>query len=304
MNKILVVGSIGLDSVETPFGKVTDAPGGSATYFSMAASFFTELNLVAIVGDDFPREQINYLKKRGIDTTGLTVTAGKTFRWAGKYEYDLNQAHTLDTQLNVFADFKPQLPPAYKNTPFVFLANIDPELQLDVLKQVAAPKLVACDTMNFWIDKKKDALKKIISLANILFINEAEIRHLTGQANLVKAAKEIFSWGTGTIVVKQGEYGALMFDKKFVFSAPAFPIEQVMDPTGAGDSFAGGFMGYLAKTGEITEKSLRQATIFGSVIASFNVEDFSFNRFKTLKTEEIQARFKEFKNLSHFEEIL
>jgi sugar/nucleoside kinase (ribokinase family) len=304
LHRILVVGSIGLDTVETPFGKVKDIPGGSATYFSMAASFFSAVSLVAIVGQDFPKQQINYLHRKGIDTAGLVIGPGRTFRWKGKYEYDLNHAHTLDTQLNVFADFQPVLPESYRGSKFVFLANIDPELQLDVLRQVKKPKLVACDTMNFWIEKKKPALRRVISQVDILFINEAEIRQLTGQANLIKATKTIFKWGAKIIVVKQGEYGALMFHKDFVFSAPGFPIEEVYDPTGAGDSFAGGFMGYLAKNGELTEKRLRQATIFGSVIASFNVEDFSFNRFRTLTVKEIHQRFKEFKNLSHFEETL
>jgi len=304
LNKILVVGSIGLDSVETPFGKVKDIPGGSATYFSMAASFFSPVNLVAIVGQDFPPQHIKYLQRKGIDTAGLVVSPGRTFRWKGKYEYDLNRAHTLDTQLNVFANFQPELPADYRDSKFVFLANIDPELQLDVLQQAKKPKLVACDTMNFWIEKKKPALRRVIKQVDILFINEAEIRQLTGQSNLVKATKIVFSWGAKIIVVKQGEYGALMFTKDFVFSAPGFPLEQVYDPTGAGDSFAGGFMGYLAKNGELTEKRLRQATIFGSVIASFNVEDFSFNRFRTLTGKEIRRRFKEFKNLSHFEESL
>lgn len=302
MNKILVVGSIGLDTVETPFGKVNNVPGGSATYFSIAASFFSPVNLVAVVGDDFPKKQISFLQKRNIDTKGLEINGGKTFRWKGKYGYDLNQAHTLDTQLNVFADFKPKLPEDYRKSEFVFLANIDPTLQLEVLRQVKNPRLIACDTMNFWIEKKKTDLKKVISKVDILFINEGEIRQLTAQPNLVKATKEIFSWGTKTIVVKQGEYGAVLFNRDFIFSAPGFPIEQVLDPTGAGDSFAGGFMGYLAGNGDMTERCLRQATIFGSVIASFNVEDFSFNRFKSLKQVEIENRFKEFKNLAHFEE--
>jgi len=304
LNKILVVGSIGLDTVETPFGQVQDVLGGSATYFSVAASFFSPVNLVAVVGSDFPEKEIEYLQSRNINTRGLTINPGKTFRWKGKYNYDLNTAQTLDTQLNVFAQFKPILPPEYQDAPFVLLANIDPELQLEVLKQVKHPKFIACDTMNYWIDKKLDALKQVIAKVDLLFINEAEIRQLTKELNLVKASKKIFSWGAKHVVVKQGEYGALMFSQGAVFSAPGFPLEEVNDPTGAGDSFAGGFMGYLAKKGELSEQCFRQATIIGSVIASFDVEDFSLNRFKRLHYEEIEKRFIEFKRLSHFEEIL
>ncbi len=304
MNKILVVGSMGLDTVETPFGKVNDVLGGSAAYFSVAASFFSPVNLVAVVGSDFPEKEITYLQSRKIDTKGLIITPGKTFRWKGKYSYDLNTAQTLDTQLNVFAQFKPVLPPEYQDAPFVLLANIDPELQLEVLKQVKHPKFIAGDTMNYWIEKKVDALQKVIAKVDLLFINEAEIRQLTQELNLVKASKKIFSWGAKHVIVKQGEYGALMFSQGAVFSAPGFPLEEVNDPTGAGDSFAGGFMGYLAKKGELSEKYFRQATIVGSVMASFNVEDFSLNRFKRLQYEEIERRFTEFKRLSHFEETL
>ncbi|MDD5492919.1 MAG: PfkB family carbohydrate kinase [bacterium] len=304
MNKILVVGSIGLDTVETPFGQVQDVLGGSATYFSVAASFFTPVNLVAVVGSDFPEKEIGFLQSRKIDTKGLIINPGKTFRWKGKYSYDLNTAQTLDTQLNVFAQFKPVLPADYEDAPFVLLANIDPELQLEVLQQVKDPKFIACDTMNYWIEKKVDALKKVIAKVDLLFINEAEIRQLTQELNLVKASKKIFSWGTKHVIVKQGEYGALMFSQGAVFSAPGFPLEEVNDTTGAGDSFAGGFMGYLAQKGELSEKYFRQSTIIGSVMASFNVEDFSLNRFKRLKYEEIEQRFKEFKRLSHFEETL
>ncbi len=304
MNRILVVGSMGLDTVETPFGQVQDVLGGSATYFSVAASFFSPVSLVAVVGSDFPEKEIAYLQSRKIDTRGLVITPGKTFRWKGKYSYDLNTAQTLETQLNVFAQFKPVLPPEYQASPFVLLANIDPELQLEVLKQVKHPKFIACDTMNYWIEKKVDALKQVIAKVDLLFINEAEIRQLTQELNLVKATKKIFSWGAKHVVVKQGEYGALMFSQGAVFSAPGFPLEEVNDPTGAGDSFAGGFMGYLAKKGELSEQCFRRATIIGSVIASFNVEDFSLNRFKRLRYEEIERRFTEFKRLSHFEETL
>lgn len=298
------MGSIGLDTVETPFGQVQDVLGGSATYFSVAASFFTPVNLVAVVGSDFPEKEVEYLQSRRIDTSGLVINPGKTFRWKGKYSYDLNTAQTLDTQLNVFAQFKPVLPLEYQDSPFVLLANIDPELQLEVLKQVKHPRFIACDTMNYWIEKKMDALQKVITKVDLLFINEAEIRQLTKELNLVKASKKIFSWGAKHVIVKQGEYGALMFSQGSVFSAPGFPLEEVNDPTGAGDSFAGGFMGYLANKGDLSEQCFRQATIIGSVMASFNVEDFSLNRFKKLQYGEIERRFKEFKRLSHFEETL
>ncbi len=300
---LLVVGSVAFDSVETPFGKVEDALGGSATYFSTAASYFTDVKLVAVVGSDFPDKHIRFLEKRGIDTKGLQKTEGKTFRWKGRYDFDLNQAHTLDTQLNVFASFNPKLPEGYKNTEYVFLANIDPGLQLEVLKQVRKPKLIACDTMNFWIERKRKELKKLLEYVDILTINESEVRELTKQSNLVKAAKTILSYGPKTIIIKRGEYGVLMFSDSSVFSAPAYPLESVFDPTGAGDSFAGGFMGYLSSVDTINDRNIRQAIIVGSVMASFNVEDFSLNRFKKLVNKEIENRFREFKKITHFEDL-
>lgn len=300
---LLVVGSVAFDSVETPFGKVEDALGGSATYFSTAASYFTDVKLVAVVGSDFPDKHIRFLEKRGIDTEGLQKAKGKTFRWKGRYDFDLNQAHTLDTQLNVFASFNPKLPVGYKSTEYVFLANIDPRLQLDVLKQVKKPKLVACDTMNFWIERKLKELKKLLEYVDILTINESEVRELTKQSNLVKAAKTILSYGPKTIIIKRGEYGVLMFSDSSVFSAPAYPLESVFDPTGAGDSFAGGFMGYLSSVDTINDRNIRQAIIVGSVMASFNVEDFSLNRLKKLANKEIENRFREFKKLTHFEDL-
>ena len=300
---ILVVGSVAFDSVETPFGKADNVLGGSATYFSTAASYFSDVKLVAVVGEDFPDEHIDFLKNKGVDVNGLKRVQGKTFRWQGSYDYDLNEAHTLATHLNVFERFKPEIPSAYQNTPYVFLANIDPIIQLDVLLQVEKPKFVACDTMNFWIEGKPDALKRLLSKVDLFVLNEGEAREFAGEPNLVKAAKQILSYGPKTLIIKRGEYGALMFNGNSVFSAPAYPLESIFDPTGAGDSFAGGLMGYLANTDDTSESNIRQAIIFGSVMASFNVEDFSLNRMKTLTLKEIHERYREFKQLTHFEDI-
>lgn len=298
---LLVVGSIALDSVKTPFGEVEEALGGSATYFSTSASYFTDVRLVAVVGEDFPDKHINFLKLRRIDISGLEKRKGKTFRWAGHYGFDLNEAHTLKTELNVFEDFKPILPAQYRDTEIVFLANIDPDLQREVLGQVEGKKLVAADTMNFWIAGKRASLLETLKLVDILLINEGEARELAGEANLVRAARKITAMGPKTLIVKRGEYGVLMFNGESVFSAPAYPLESVFDPTGAGDTFAGGFMGYLSNTMDFGEASLRRAIVMGSVMASFNVEDFSLNRIRNLDYKEIEARFREFKTLSHFE---
>ena len=298
---ILVVGSVAFDSVETPFGKAEDILGGSATYFSTSASFFSDVNLVAVVGEDFPAEHVEFLRSRNIDLAGLQTSPGETFRWAGRYGYDLNEAQTLDTRLNVFETFQPKLPDGFENSEFVFLANIDPELQLEVLKQVKRPQLVACDTMNFWISGKRDALVKTLGHVDILLINEGEVRQLADEPNLVKAARAILAMGPKTLVIKRGEYGAYMFTEHTIFSAPAYPLETVFDPTGAGDTFAGGFMGYLAANSNLSEKAMRQAIIFGSVMASFNVEDFSLNRLKTLAYSEIEERFRKFKLLTEFD---
>lgn len=300
---LLVVGTVALDSVKTPFGTVENALGGSATYFSTSASYFTDVRLVAVIGEDFPREHIQFLKSKNVDVRGLQHEKGKTFHWKGEYGYDLNEARTLATDLNVLASFKPVILDDYKNSEVVFLANIDPEIQLDVLRQVRKPALTACDTMNYWISSKPDALKRVLREVNILTINEAEIRQLAGESGLVKAAKKVQAMGPKTIVVKQGSYGALMFNGHSVFSAPAFPLEDVFDPTGAGDTFAGGFIGYLSNTMNFSEDSLRQAVVMGSVMASMNVEDFSLNRLRTLDYREIEQRYREFRKLSHFEDI-
>ncbi|MFQ5428600.1 MAG: PfkB family carbohydrate kinase [Thermodesulfobacteriota bacterium] len=300
---ILVVGSVAFDSIKTPFGEVSEVLGGSATYFSTAASYFCDVKLVAVVGEDFPDEHIETLKGRGIDVSALKRVPGRTFRWKGYYEYDLNQAHTLETELNVFSDFSPEIPRGHGDSPFLFLANIDPELQMKVLEQVRRPKLVACDTMNLWIENKPDALRKLLGKVEICVINEGEARELAGEASLVKAAKKIMALGPRTLIVKRGEYGAVMFSSSFIFSAPAYPLEEIFDPTGAGDSFAGGFMGYLSNTGDLSDENLRRAIIFGSVMASFNVEAFSLERLGSLEQEEIRSRYMEFKKLTHFGDI-
>lgn len=300
---LLVVGSVALDTVETPFGQAEEVLGGSATYFSTSASYFTNVNLVAVVGEDFPDKHVNFLKLKGINLDGLERTDGKTFRWRGEYGYALNEAHTLKTELNVFEHFKPRLPEHYRDAEVVFLANIDPDLQRDVLTQTNKPKIVAADTMNFWIESKRDSLIETLKHVDILLINDGEARQLTGEPNLVKAARVIQSYGPKTLLIKQGEYGVTMFNSHGIFIAPAYPLENVFDPTGAGDTFAGGFMGYLANTMDFSDTSLRRGTVMGSVMASFNVEDFSLNKIRDLDYKEIESRFREFKRLSHFEDL-
>jgi len=298
---ILVIGSVAFDSVETPFGQRDQVLGGSATYFSTAASYFTTVRLVAVVGEDFPEEHKAFLRQRKIDLEGLQTRPGETFRWKGRYGYDLNEAQTLETHLNVFETFHPEIPESYKDSPFVFLANIDPELQLQVLKQVQKPQMVACDTMNFWIGGKRDALIGTLGHVDILIINEGEVRQLADEPNLIKAARQILELGPKTLVVKRGEYGVLVFSEHSVFSAPAYPLEEVFDPTGAGDTFAGGFMGYLAATNNLSDAAIRKATVFGSVMASFTVEDFSLSRIRDLSWSDIEGRFRKFQALTDFE---
>lgn len=300
--QMLVVGSIALDTVETPFGKMEDGLGGSATHFATSASFFIQPQLVGVVGEDFPQEHLDFLKSRSICTKGLQQKSGKTFRWKGRYEYDLNTAHTLDTQLNVFQSFFPELPTEYRNNEIVFLANIDPELQEKVIDQCDQVKWLALDTMNFWIHGKQEALKKTISRVNMVVINETEARDLSQERNLLKAARKIQSWGPSTVVIKRGEYGALLFFEDKIFSAPGLPLEDIKDPTGAGDTFAGGLMGYLAKnwTGKAEFEVLKKACIYGSVMASYNVEEFSLDRLRKLSLAEIDSRYQEFIQLAQF----
>lgn len=303
---ILVVGSLALDSIQTPFGRVRDALGGSAVYFSTAASLFERVNLVGVVGDDFPAESLDFLRSRNIDLRGLQVAEGKTFRWSGRYDYDLNTAQTLDTQLNVFATFHPQIPEDYKDSKYVFLANIDPELQLEVLEQVHNPRLVVLDTMNYWIDYKRDALTEAFKRADVVIINEAEARQFGKTFSLIRAARKIFELGPKVLVIKRGEYGASMFAEgetpiSSYFFVPAYPLEKIQDPTGAGDTFAGGFMGFLARYGQISIGAIKRAIVYGSVAASFVVEDFSVNRVATLTHDEMHARYEDFKHFGHFE---
>lgn len=297
---LLVVGSVALDSVKTPFGEATEVLGGSATYFSAAASYFTPVNVVATVGEDFPAPHLEFLRSRGVDVAGVETGRGKTFRWRGEYGYQLNEAKTLDTQLNVFEHFAPRVPDGYRNPSLVFLANIDPVLQRDVLGQVRRPKIVACDTMNFWIESRRPDIVKLLGHVNAIMLNDGEARQLTDHNNLVKAAKWIMSKGPTLVVIKKGEHGAFMFTPKTVFFAPAYPLEEVFDPTGAGDSFAGGFMGYLAAVDDTGAEAMRRAAVAGSVMASFTVEDFGVGRLKSLKAAEINARFNAFVDLTRF----
>jgi sugar/nucleoside kinase (ribokinase family) len=300
--ELLVVGSVALDSVATPFGTVREALGGSATYFSYSASFFTGVRLVATVGDDFPQEHLELLRARGVDLSGLQVSKGRTFRWTGEYGYDLNEAKTLDTQLNVFADFKPALAPELRRVPYLFLANIDPVLQLDVLRQMAKrPQLVALDTMNFWIQGRREDLVRVLREVDVVTINDAEARQLAGEPNLIRAARAIAGMGPKTVVVKRGEYGALMLSDGAFFSAPAYPLDSVYDPTGAGDTFAGGFVGYLAAMDRVDAPTMRRAVVYGSVMASFTVEDFSLNRLARLTSGEIAQRYDAFQDLTRVE---
>jgi len=301
---LLVVGSVAFDAVETPFGKQEKMLGGAATHFALSASFYTNVRVVGVVGDDFGREEDQVFAERNIDTTDLErITGGRTFFWRGRYDYDLNTAHTLDTQLNVFADFKPKLSDAAKNSRLVFLANIQPDLQREVREQVKGAELVGLDTMNFWIESARESLIETIKVVNVVIINDAEARHLTDEPNLIKAARKILQWGPKALVVKRGEYGAALFTHDSYFAIPAYPLESVFDPTGAGDTFAGGFMGYLASQQKIDEAAMRRAMIFGSVMASFNVEEFGTERVRRLTHEEINERFRRFKQMTHFDEI-
>jgi sugar/nucleoside kinase (ribokinase family) len=296
-----VVGSVAFDALESPYGKVERALGGAATYFSVAASFFSPVRLVAIVGDDFTAEDEKIFHGRHIDTDGLEHATGKTFFWAGRYSQNLNERITLATELNVFAEFKPRLPEKFRSSEYVFLANIAPDLQRDVLHQVKKrPRLAALDTMNYWIERTNAELRETLKHVDILMINDSETRELSNEHNLLRAAKHIFKMGPTTLVVKRGEYGAMMVDKRGVFSVPAFPLEEPHDPTGAGDSFAGGFMGYLAGCRDKSDAALRRAMVYGSVLGSFAVEKFGLDRLRHLKRSEIHARARHFAKLTQF----
>jgi len=300
---ILVVGSVALDSVITPLEAKDDILGGSATYFSIAASYFTDVAMIAVIGEDFPETHTEFLKKKGIDTTGLLRKPGKTFRWKGEYEDDMNSRTTLDTQLNVFADFDPKLSPADRKQKYLFLGNIDPDLQYSVLEQMDNPEFVACDTMNIWIENKRESLLKTLKKIDLLVINDEEARMLAECSNVLQAAKRILEMGPKKLVIKRGEYGAILFGPRTIFSVPAFPVENVFDPTGAGDSFAGGLMGYLANVSAADEISMRKAVVYGSVMASFNVIDFGAQRLGELTFTEIEARYREFCKITLFEDF-
>jgi len=301
---LLVVGSVAFDAVETPFGKCDHMLGGSGSHFSISASFFTDVSIVGVVGGDFTEADGEVFKKLKIGTDDLEVIPdGKTFRWAGRYEYDLNVAHTLDTQLNVFADFKPKLSDKSKSSRLLFLGNIQPDLQREVREQMPNAELVALDTMNLWIEHTRDSLLRTIKGVDVVIINDAEARQLTGIPNLIKAAREILTWGPRALIVKRGEYGAALFTPDSYFAIPAYPLESVFDPTGAGDTFAGGFMGYLSSQEKLDDAAMRRAMIFGSVMASFNVEEFGTERVRRLTYAEINERFRAFKQMTNFEEI-
>ncbi len=301
---LLVVGSVAFDAVETPFGKRERMLGGSASHFSLSASFYTDVRVVGVVGGDFGREELDVFARHEVDVSDLDqVAAGKTFFWRGRYDFDLNTAHTLDTQLNVFADFNPKLSEASKQARFVFLGNIQPDLQREVRQQVAGAELVALDTMNYWISTVPDAVWEAIRVVNVVIINDAEARQLTGEPNLLRAARKILAAGPRALVIKRGEYGAALFTNDSYFAIPAYPLESVFDPTGAGDTFAGGFMGYLASQEQVDDDTMRRAMIFGSVMASFNVEEFGTERVDRLTHAEINERFRTFKRMTHFEDI-
>ncbi len=300
---ILVVGSVALDTVETPFGAAERVVGGSASFFAAAASVFpgVSVGVVGVVGDDFPLDQLDFLTERGVDLSGIERAAGDSFAWKGRYHYDLNSRDTLFTRLGVFADFRPHIPDSLRSARFVFLGNIDPVLQLDVLDQVAAPDLVVCDTMNFWIEGSRDALLRLLPRLDVLMVNDAEARQLADESSLLKAARWIQARGPRYVVIKKGEHGATLYDERRIFFVPGFPLEAVFDPTGAGDAFAGGFMGYLASVGSLDGGELRRAMVYGSATGSFAVEAFSIDRFRRLSPLEIARRVEEFRDMTFFE---
>ena len=303
---LLVVGSLALDTIETPFGKANEALGGSAVYIATAASYLTTpIRLVGVVGSDFPKEHLDFLESREVDLEGLQIVPnGRTFRWGGRYHYDLNVRDTLFTDLNVFEHFNPVIPEGFRKSSYVCLGNIDPQLQQRVLSQIERPKLVIGDTMNFWIERKSAELQQTLKLMDVLIINDSETRLLSREPNLIRGARKIMSFGPKVIIIKKGEHGAVMVTERRVFSAPAYPLENINDPTGAGDAFAGGFIGWIAKTDDVSEDNLKCAMIYGSALASFCVEQFSIERFRDLTNLEIHDRVREFKDLSHFDEEL
>ena len=298
---ILVVGSVATDRIETPFGTAEGTLGGAATYFAAAASLFHPVQLVGVIGDDFPEAELEFLTERGVDLSGLERAEGESFFWSGRYHYDLNSRDTLETRLGVFADFRPKIPPTFRGAEWVFLANIDPELQLEVLDQVEAPRLVACDTMNFWIEGKRDALMELLGRVDCLMINDSEARELSGDYNLTRAARWIHERGPEIVVIKKGEHGALLFTPDHRFFAPGYPLEEVYDPTGAGDSFAGGFMGWLAHVESRDQEELRRAMVYGSATGSLVCERMGMERLVDVSLAEVHERVREFRRLTAFE---
>lgn len=298
---VLVVGSVALDTVETPFARADRVLGGSAVFFGAAAASFTEVRVVGVVGDDYPVDQLAFLEEAGVDFAGLERARGESFFWAGRYSYDLSSRETLETRLGVFGSFDPRVPESYRDSEIVFLGNIDPTLQLNVLKQIPSPKLVAADTMNFWIEGARDALIELLGHLDILFVNDEEARQLANEANLAKAARWIRSQGPDLVVIKKGEHGAMIFGDTWMFFVPGYPLEDVFDPTGAGDAFAGGFLGYLDAVNSVESEDIRRAMVYGSTMGSYAVEAFSVDRFKTLHLDEVADRVRAFRQMTSFE---
>jgi sugar/nucleoside kinase (ribokinase family) len=304
MSSIVVIGTVAFDSIRTPFGDAPDVLGGSATFFAMAARLFTKVQLVAIVGKDFPEKHLELFRSNGIDLEGLVRSPGRTFRWTGEYEENLNVRHTIETQLNVLEEFQAELPPSYRNTPVVFLANINPDLQLKVLDQLKDPRLICCDTMNLWIENQRADLEKVLKKVHFFIISEEEAMMLTQQHNIVKSAQEILKLGNFSLIIKRGGYGAILFTQnKEIFAIPAFPLENVIDPTGAGDSFAGGFVGYLASKENSDLFKVQKAMVYGNIIASFGVESFSVNKLASLTPEQLEDRLQSFIRMTHLSPI-
>jgi sugar/nucleoside kinase (ribokinase family) len=300
MSSILVVGTVAFDSIETPSGSAERVLGGSAAYFGMGASFFAPVRIVGVIGKDFPEEYLDLFRRRGIDLQGLKRASGDTFHWRGRYHEDLNVRDTIELHLNVLSGFVPELPESYRDAEYVFLGNIDPEMQLEVLRQLRCLRLVACDTMDHWINNSLASLRNVLAKIEMLVVNDSEARLLSGENNIVRAARAILKMGPKTVLIKRGEYGVLQFSDSSIFAVPAYPLEEVFDPTGAGDSFAGGLFGHLARTGDATGGGLRRAIVYGSVVASFTVEDFGVNRLSAISMEEIEERYRRFVELTDF----
>ena len=297
---VLVVGTVAFDSIETPFGSAERVLGGSASYFALAASFFTPVRIVGVIGEDFPDEHIELFRRRNIDTDGIKREKGDTFHWRGRYHEDINLRDTLELHLNVLSGFVPRLPERYRDAEYVFLGNIDPVMQLEVLNQIHHVKLVVCDTMDHWIRESAANLQKVLKRIEMLVINDSEARLLSGQSNIVRAARAILKMGPKVVLIKRGEYGVLQFSDSQVFATPAYPLEEVFDPTGAGDSFAGGFLGQLARSADQSQRGIRRAIVYGSVVASFTVEDFGVKRLTTASLPDIEERFERFVELTDF----